>query len=270
MLGAVSGVGRRIANRDAPSSPARDRCTATAARVTVSRCARAQLLEAARMTRPTRPPGAALWLLERRGPHSEAAAGGIAERFAADSRSVAWPWRQVLVAIAVAAVHDIRRHKLLAVASVAAGFLIMQSVSQLRRCSRNRPRVQDLSRPSRHVTRGLRSWWSATTTRHLPLERQTPPRAVPFPTIRSIRLDGSADELTGSIVGSMISTPGTGWKPYPAPRTVFCSCLFRAQELSHRAPDRDWAPACDRGGRCRSALERIALLSSAWASGLKK
>jgi hypothetical protein len=79
------------------------------------------------MTRPTNPPGAALWLLERLGPRNESVAGDIAERFAAHSRSAAWVWRQVLAAIAVATVHDIRQHTLLAVASVAVGFLLMQS-----------------------------------------------------------------------------------------------------------------------------------------------
>src|SRR3954462_2237464 len=79
------------------------------------------------MTRPTNPPGAALWLLERLGPHNESVAGDIAERFAAHQHSRPWVWRQVLATIVVAAVRDIRQHKLLAIASVGVGFLLMQS-----------------------------------------------------------------------------------------------------------------------------------------------
>jgi hypothetical protein len=75
------------------------------------------------------PPGVALWQLERLGPRHESVAGDIAERFAANSRSVAWVWRQVLATIVVAAFRDIRQHKLLAIASVAVGFLLMQSFS---------------------------------------------------------------------------------------------------------------------------------------------
>ena len=79
------------------------------------------------MTRSTNPPAVALWLLERLGPRNESVAGDIAERFAAHSHSAAWAWRQVLATIVVAAVRDIRGHKLLAMTSVVVGFSLIQS-----------------------------------------------------------------------------------------------------------------------------------------------
>jgi hypothetical protein len=83
------------------------------------------------MTRPSNPPGAALWLSERLGPHNESVADDIAERFAAHEHSRAWVWRQVLAAITVAAARDVWQHKLLAIMSVAVGFLLVQSFAVL-------------------------------------------------------------------------------------------------------------------------------------------
>src|SRR4051812_18652914 len=93
--------------------------------------ARKPFLRGARMTRLTNPPGAALWLLECLGPHNESVAGDIAERFAAHEHSRAWVWRQVLATIVAAAVRDVGQHKLLAITSVAVGFLLVQSFAVL-------------------------------------------------------------------------------------------------------------------------------------------
>jgi hypothetical protein len=79
------------------------------------------------MTRPAKPRGAALWLLARLGPDNESIAGDIAERFSAHEHSAVWAWRQVLVTIVVAAVYDIRQHKLLAITSVVVGFALIQA-----------------------------------------------------------------------------------------------------------------------------------------------
>ena len=111
------------------------------------------------MTRPPTPPGAALWLLERLGPHDESVAGDIAERFAAHQHSAAWAWRQVLAAIVVAAVRDIRQHKLLAMTSVIVGFGLIQSFVVFF----GAPIVNRVSRLGSDVDAALVVWpvWSA-------------------------------------------------------------------------------------------------------------
>src|SRR4051812_28542348 len=121
--------------------------------------ARKQLLRGARMTRPTNPPGAALWLLERLGPHNESVAGDIAERFAAHEHSAAWAWRQVLATVLVAAVRDIRQHKLLAMTSVVVGFGLVQSFAVFF----GGPIVNGVSGHGRDVDTALVMWpvWSA-------------------------------------------------------------------------------------------------------------
>jgi hypothetical protein len=69
----------------------------------------------------------AFWLLERLGPQRESVAGDIAERFDARRHSSTWLWRQVLATIRVAALRDIREHKLLTVAAMIVGFSLIQS-----------------------------------------------------------------------------------------------------------------------------------------------
>src|SRR4051812_24500045 len=121
--------------------------------------ARKPLLRGARMTRPTNPPGAALWLLERLGPHNESVAGDIAERFAAHEHSRAWVWRQVLAAIVVAAVRDISQHKLLAMTSVVVGFGLIHSFAVFF----GGPIVNGVSGHGSNVDTALVTWpvWSA-------------------------------------------------------------------------------------------------------------
>jgi hypothetical protein len=111
------------------------------------------------MTRPTNPPGAALWLLERLGPHDESVAGDIAERFAAHGHSAAWAWRQVLVTIVVAAFRDIREHKLLAITSLVVGFALVQAFAAFL----GGPVVNGVSRQGGYVDAALLMWllWSA-------------------------------------------------------------------------------------------------------------
>jgi hypothetical protein len=63
----------------------------------------------------SQPPSLATWLLERwgSGPNREALAGDLIEQYQR-GRPPGWYWRQVLRAILVGAVHDIRGHTLLA------------------------------------------------------------------------------------------------------------------------------------------------------------
>src|SRR5712691_6003169 len=68
------------------------------------------------------PPGVAVWLLKRLGPGdtNESLAGDLMEEYQR-RRSPAWYWKQVLIAIAAGAGHDIRVHKLLAVRAIVTG-----------------------------------------------------------------------------------------------------------------------------------------------------
>jgi len=75
----------------------------------------------------TRSARIAFWLLERLGPQRDFVFGDIAERFEARGQSSAWLWRQVLATITIGAFRDIRKHPLLALATVAVGFALIQS-----------------------------------------------------------------------------------------------------------------------------------------------
>jgi hypothetical protein len=72
------------------------------------------------------PPRLATWLLQRwgSGPRRASLVGDLIEQYS-DGRSRAWYWRQVLRAILVGAVHDIRDNKLLALRASVGGFLIL-------------------------------------------------------------------------------------------------------------------------------------------------
>jgi hypothetical protein len=72
------------------------------------------------------PPRLATWLLQRWGSGSRQVSlvGDLIEQYR-DGRSRGWYWRQVLRAIVVGAVHDIREHRLLAVRASVGGFLLL-------------------------------------------------------------------------------------------------------------------------------------------------
>jgi hypothetical protein len=72
---------------------------------------------------PTPPPRTALWLLERfaSGERHDSLVGDLNERYYR-GRSVRWYWRQVLSAIWVGVLRDIREHKVRAAVAVAIGF----------------------------------------------------------------------------------------------------------------------------------------------------
>jgi hypothetical protein len=72
--------------------------------------------------RPYRPPAAATLLLERLGPQDDGIRGDLTEEWQA-GRSALWYWRQAIAAIVVAAVSDLRRHRLLVLRGVAVGWL---------------------------------------------------------------------------------------------------------------------------------------------------
>lgn len=75
--------------------------------------------------RSSRPPALASTLLERLvvGPNRDVLVGDLIEQYT-QGRSVAWYWRQVVMAIVVSVAKDVRDHKLLAVRSVAIGWLL--------------------------------------------------------------------------------------------------------------------------------------------------
>jgi len=71
--------------------------------------------------RSLKPLTVANWLLDKFGYGNHALAGDLLEEFS-EGRSVAWYWRQVLVAIAVGLAKEVRGHKLLALRAIAAGW----------------------------------------------------------------------------------------------------------------------------------------------------
>jgi hypothetical protein len=69
--------------------------------------------------KPSKPPALAAWLLERArfSTTDGAIAGDLMEQFNR-GRSAAWYWRQVLVAIAVGCISDVRHHSVLAIRAI--------------------------------------------------------------------------------------------------------------------------------------------------------
>jgi hypothetical protein len=74
----------------------------------------------------TRTPRFATWLLRSFGSsaHIESIVGDLAERYNRN-RSASWYWRQALAAIALLAIKDIRRHKLLTIRSLMIGWAVV-------------------------------------------------------------------------------------------------------------------------------------------------
>ena len=70
--------------------------------------------------RSSQPPRGATWLLEKFAPKNDALTGDLAEEYCR-GRSSGWYWKQVLSAIAVGFISDIRTHKLLALRAIALG-----------------------------------------------------------------------------------------------------------------------------------------------------
>lgn len=70
-----------------------------------------------------RPPRAATWLMNRLAPgeRNESLVGDLVEEYQR-RRSLAWYWKQVLVAIVVGAARDVRVHTLLALRAIVTGF----------------------------------------------------------------------------------------------------------------------------------------------------
>jgi len=75
-----------------------------------------------------RVPAVATWFLDRFGVarQNDALIGDLAEEYQA-GKSRAWYWWQALVAIAVGVVRDVRRHKLLALRSIALAWIVDRS-----------------------------------------------------------------------------------------------------------------------------------------------
>lgn len=71
--------------------------------------------------RPIQPPAAATWLLNKFGCTNDALKGDLVEEYG-QGRSIAWYWRQVLIAIAVGFSTEIRAHKLLALRAIITGW----------------------------------------------------------------------------------------------------------------------------------------------------
>jgi len=71
--------------------------------------------------RPMRPPTTATWLLNKFGCTNDALKGDLAEEYS-QGRSIAWYWRQVLVAIAVGFSTEGSAHKLLALRAIITGW----------------------------------------------------------------------------------------------------------------------------------------------------
>ena len=67
------------------------------------------------------PPKLAKWVLKHFGSANEALAGDLIEEYA-QGRSAAWYWRQVLIAVLIGCVSQVRRHKLLTVTAVIVGW----------------------------------------------------------------------------------------------------------------------------------------------------
>ena len=78
--------------------------------------------------RSSQPPIVATWVLTHFGNRNEVLAGDLVEEYRR-GRSVAWYWRQVIVAILVGCGNDIRAHKLLTVRALITGWatLILSS-----------------------------------------------------------------------------------------------------------------------------------------------
>jgi len=73
----------------------------------------------------SRPPRVASWLLQHlaSSPQRESLIGDLIEQYQ-NGRSTAWYWRQVLAAILVGAIKDVRANKLIAIRAVAIGWLL--------------------------------------------------------------------------------------------------------------------------------------------------
>lgn len=67
------------------------------------------------------PPKLAKWVLKHFGSANEALAGDLIEEYV-QGRSAAWYWRQVLIAVLIGCVSQVRRHKLLTVRAVIVGW----------------------------------------------------------------------------------------------------------------------------------------------------
>lgn len=74
--------------------------------------------------RPIQPPAAAIWLLNKFGSTNDALKGDLVEEYG-HGRSIAWFWRQVLVAIAVGFSTEIRTHKLLTLRAIITGWAVI-------------------------------------------------------------------------------------------------------------------------------------------------
>jgi len=83
------------------------------------------------MTRPTRPPVVATWLLRHftPGPDTDTVVGDLFEHYQR-GRSAAWYWREVLVAIATSAWLEVRQHPLRLLGAVAVGVVVAVSLDR--------------------------------------------------------------------------------------------------------------------------------------------
>ena len=80
----------------------------------------------------SRPPAVAAWLLERLGSHRtrEAIAGDLAEQ-CQQGRSVAWYWRQVVIAIVIGNATDIWDHKVLTLRAIVLGWAASYALAKV-------------------------------------------------------------------------------------------------------------------------------------------
>jgi hypothetical protein len=75
------------------------------------------------------PPKLATWLLSCLGcsADNDAVLGDIAERYL-EGKSAYWYWKQILIAIAVGAVSDVRDHRMLVIRAAIAGMLVSAGI----------------------------------------------------------------------------------------------------------------------------------------------
>jgi hypothetical protein len=76
------------------------------------------------------PPSGPTWLLIRLGHRNDALTGDLIEEYG-QGRSIAWYWRQVLVAIVVDFRKEVRAHKLLALRALVVGWTALYVLLQL-------------------------------------------------------------------------------------------------------------------------------------------
>ena len=123
--------------------------------------------------RVTEPPRLATWLLKRAGrhPNSESLAGDLIERYQ-NGRSAAWYWRQVLVAIGLGSLDEIRGHKWLAARAVLVGWTLLWGTRYFSRVLEMPGSALSVAAGNwllTHDHESLRWWWFQTHASDLPV-----------------------------------------------------------------------------------------------------